>query len=81
MPETERDNSQMAVSDGEQYYYQQLLLNVCFIKDDLHNNMSKTYKEECFSRNIKQEYTATSIELQRCSFLMPRKELITNLEI
>lgn len=50
--------------DGEQYYYQQLLLHACFRKEDeliSDNNVSKTYKEECFLRDIiKQEEDALS---------------------
>ena len=62
MPETIPRWRFLTPLDGEQYYYQQLLLNVCFRKEDdllSDNNMSKTYKEECFLRNIiKQEEDA-----------------------
>ena len=50
--------------DGEEYYYQQLLLNIPFRREkDLlsDSNMSTTYKEECYLRNlIKQEEDALS---------------------
>ena len=52
--------------DGELYYYQHLLLNIAFRSEiDLlsNSNISKTYKEECYLRDlIKQEDAISSLE-------------------
>ena len=54
----------LSALDGEEYYYQQLLLSVPFRREkDLlsDSNVSRTYKEECYLRNlIKQEEDALS---------------------
>ena len=53
----------LSALDGEEYHYQQLLLSGPFGCKDLlsDSNVSRTYKEECYLRNlIKQEEDALS---------------------